>query len=201
MPRYHAHAAPAPRRAAEPAPLWDALGNRATLALHARARAGGGRDGAGGPPPLPVSHPDDAHEREASEIAAEMSAFAPAAAGRMAGAASAGVPPGRGGAPLPSADRAWFEDRLGVDLGGVRIHTDARAAAAAGALGANAFTVGGDVVFGAGRYSPGSPDGRRMLGHELVHVVQQGGGGRGISSTGGPMIQRDNGHGSQPPVP
>ncbi|HEX6674949.1 MAG TPA: DUF4157 domain-containing protein [Actinomycetes bacterium] len=69
--------------------------------------------------------------------------------------------------------RAFMEARLGYDLGHVRVRTDAAAAAAAAALDADAFAVGGDVVFGAGRYEPGTSEGRRLLAHELAHAVQQ----------------------------
>jgi len=77
------------------------------------------------------------------------------------------------GKPLDSATRSFFESRLGHDFGGVRVHTDARAAESAAAVNALAYTVGRDVVFGAGRYAPDASDGRRLLAHELAHVVQQ----------------------------
>jgi hypothetical protein len=57
----------------------------------------------------------------------------------------------------------------------VRVHTDSRAAESAWAVGALAYTVGRDVVFGAGQYAPGSGEGRRLLAHELTHVIQQAG--------------------------
>jgi len=61
------------------------------------------------------------------------------------------------------------------DFGPVRIHTGAAASEAAHAVHARAFTVGRDIVFGSGEYQPHSPRGRRLLAHELTHVVQQGG--------------------------
>lgn len=79
------------------------------------------------------------------------------------------------GRPLEPAARSFFESRLGHDFSGVRIHTDAGASASASAVNALAYTVGRDVVFAAGRYSPNTPDGRRLLAHELAHVVQQDG--------------------------
>jgi hypothetical protein len=80
----------------------------------------------------------------------------------------------RGGSrPLPQSDRAFFEPRFGYDFSQVRIHTDARAAEAARTLNARAFTIGQDVVFGAGQYGPGTPVGKRLLAHELTHVIQQ----------------------------
>jgi hypothetical protein len=75
---------------------------------------------------------------------------------------------------LDAATRAEFELRYGTDLSAVRVHRDARAAASAAAINAEAYTVGGDVVFGAGRYRPDTPSGRRLLAHELAHVVQEG---------------------------
>jgi hypothetical protein len=78
------------------------------------------------------------------------------------------------GEPLDVALRAEMEQRLGHDFGDVRVHADARAAAAARMLDADAFTSGADIVFGAGRYRPGAEDGRRLIAHELVHTLQQG---------------------------
>lgn len=78
-----------------------------------------------------------------------------------------------GGQPLSASSRAFFEPRLGADLSNVRVHTDANATGTAKALNAKAFTVGRDVVFGAGQYEPASNEGRRLLAHELTHVVQQ----------------------------
>lgn len=81
------------------------------------------------------------------------------------------VAPGR--ALAPDA-RAWFERRLGHDLGAVRVHDDPASAATARGIGALAYTVGRDIAFAAGGYRPDSGDGRRLLAHELAHVVQQG---------------------------
>jgi len=78
-----------------------------------------------------------------------------------------------GGQPLSSRDRRFFEPRFGADFSRVRIHSDAAAAEMAQALHARAFTVGGHIVFGAGRFTPETQDGRRLLAHELTHVVQQ----------------------------
>lgn len=79
--------------------------------------------------------------------------------------------------PLPAAERAYFENRLGQDFSRVRLHTGAQAAGVAGALGAKAFASGEDIVFGDGRYQPGGGAGRELLGHELAHVAQQRQGG------------------------
>src|SRR2546430_1033078 len=76
--------------------------------------------------------------------------------------------------PIEPAVRGELEARFGQDFSHVRLHTDARAADAAEALRANAYTVGRDVAFGRGRYAPGTSDGRQLLAHEVAHVVQQG---------------------------
>ncbi|MDP1769202.1 MAG: DUF4157 domain-containing protein [Nitrospirota bacterium] len=77
------------------------------------------------------------------------------------------------GQPLAASTRAFFEPRFGQDLSHVRVHTDRAAQQSAQAVNALAYTVGSHVVFDAGRYAPHSPDGKRLLGHELTHVVQQ----------------------------
>jgi hypothetical protein len=69
--------------------------------------------------------------------------------------------------------RTFLESRFGHDFSGVRVHTDARAVAAADAVNARAFTAGSDIVFAAGQYAPLTRQGLRLLAHELTHVVQQ----------------------------
>ncbi len=104
----------------------------------------------------------------------------PNAPGRAAGNVSAIVSSGTaaGGTPMPSGLRHFFEPRFGQDFGHVRLHTDAAAAESAGALGARAYTFGRDIVFGAGEYAPDAAAGRRLVAHELTHVLQQDGGER-----------------------
>ena len=80
------------------------------------------------------------------------------------------------GRPLEPSTRAAMEHGLGRDLGAVRVHTDSRAAASARAVDALAYTVGSDIVFAQGRHAPGTREGRRLLAHELAHVLQQRGG-------------------------
>ncbi|MEO5627239.1 MAG: DUF4157 domain-containing protein [Dokdonella sp.] len=89
-----------------------------------------------------------------------------------------------GGRPLDAPARHFMEGRFDRDFSGVRVHTDASAAASAARIQANAYTFGNDIVFGAGRYSPHTLAGQRLLAHELTHVVQQG------SGRGGPALQR-----------
>ena len=143
---------------------------------------------------LPVSVPDDACEREAELIAAEVTGLAaptavapvveaPPRLARLSAAPETGyVPPQTEsavtalpghGTPLPTETRAFFEPRLGADLSRVRVHTGASAERAAEDVGALAFTVGSDIVFGRGQFAPGASSGRRLLAHELVHVLQQ----------------------------
>lgn len=77
------------------------------------------------------------------------------------------------GQPLDKKTRDFFEPRFGHDFSKVRVHTDAKAAESATAVNAEAYTVGQDVVFGEGKYSLSSNANRRILAHELTHVVQQ----------------------------
>nr|WP_283956516.1 DUF4157 domain-containing protein [Azotobacter chroococcum] len=78
------------------------------------------------------------------------------------------------GAPLDRETRERMEPHFGQDFSEVRIHTNARAAESARAVGAVAYTVGRDVVFGDRSYAPGTQAGNHILAHELAHVVQQG---------------------------
>ena len=71
--------------------------------------------------------------------------------------------------------RNLFEPRFGADLNPVRIHTDTKAEEAARSINARAFTFGKDIVFRSGQYTPETDVGRKLLAHELTHVVQQSG--------------------------
>jgi hypothetical protein len=79
------------------------------------------------------------------------------------------------GRPLDAATRAFMEPRFGHDFSRVRVHADAKAGESADAVNALAYTVGRDVVFGAGHYQPHKAAGRKLLAHELAHVAQQAG--------------------------
>jgi hypothetical protein len=81
------------------------------------------------------------------------------------------------GQPLDSATRAFMETRFGHDFSGVRVHTDSKAAESTRAVNALAYTVGMDVMFGEGQHAPDTGVGRRLIAHELTHVVQQSHGG------------------------
>jgi hypothetical protein len=89
--------------------------------------------------------------------------------------------------PLEPATRSFMESRFGHDFSRVRVHSDARAARAAGSIGASAYTVGQDIVFGSRQYAPSAGPGRRLLAHELTHVVQQAGAGNGPSGQERPL--------------
>jgi outer membrane protein OmpA-like peptidoglycan-associated protein len=126
-------------------------------------------------------------EPEADSAAARLdvaSGASPAAADSLpdvgpVSAASAPMPEavtsaiGETGAPMPAATRAAMEDQFGVGFGAVRIHDGDRAADSARAIGAQAYTVGRDIVFSRDRYQPDTTEGAQLLAHELTHVVQQ----------------------------
>ncbi len=78
-----------------------------------------------------------------------------------------------GGHALPEAERHFLESRFGYDFAHVRLHDNRHAAELAQSVNARAFTVGHNVVFAAGEYHPRTRQSRRLLAHELSHVVQQ----------------------------
>jgi len=137
---------------------------------------------------------DGRFEREADRTAAETGSGSRArrtplpisAAPREAGGEAAAMPPSlgqtlaQGGAPMQPALRLDMEQRFGHDFSDVRVHTGAAADQSARDLNAHAYTVGPHVVFGVGRFAPDSDDGRRLLAHELAHVVQQQAGGTAV---------------------
>ena len=137
-------------------------------------------------PARAVSEPGDASEREADRVAdavvGEGTARSPTGR-RTSGSAPVGGGDGSvgrpddqprrgGGRPIEPGLRLRLEHSLATSLTGVRLHDDASAASSARQLGARAYTVGQDVVFGAGQLAPRTPSGARLLAHELTHVVQ-----------------------------
>jgi hypothetical protein len=139
---------------------------------------------------LAISQPGDPLEQEADRIAEKVMAMplSPPPQERApltqlqrssAQAISSPVPPivhdvlRSPGAPLDAATRAFMEPRFGYNFGQVRVHTDPEAARSAKIVGAAAYTVGSDVVFGSERYAPASRDGQLLLAHELTHVIHQ----------------------------
>jgi hypothetical protein len=137
---------------------------------------------------LAVSQPGDALEQEADRVAdtvlrmpaVEVARRGPGEVRRWARRGArrdAGAPVSLAlgsGMPLPAADRAFFEARFGEDFSAVRLHADRAAGEAALGFDARAFTLGRNIAFAPGEYAPGTTEGRRLLAHELAHVVQQG---------------------------
>jgi hypothetical protein len=123
-------------------------------------------------PPLQVNRNHAAGEQKEAKTPRLKSAQPPKDA---IGAAPAGLHKtlGAPGQPLDKKTRAFFERRLGHDFSEVQVHTDESAEISVKALGAQAYTVGNHLVFGAGRYNPTSVGGRQLIAHELAHVVQQ----------------------------
>jgi Domain of unknown function (DUF4157) len=78
-----------------------------------------------------------------------------------------------GGQPLSKETRNFYEPRFGYDFSKVKIHTDNVAAKSAQSINALAYTSGSNIVFNSNQYSPNTDTGKRLLGHELTHVVQQ----------------------------
>jgi outer membrane protein OmpA-like peptidoglycan-associated protein len=100
--------------------------------------------------------------------------------------------------PLPPETRIFFERRFGQDFSRVRVHADGEAARAADAVRARAYTFGSDIVFGAHEYDPHGNAGRRLLAHELSHVVQQS---RGAPSGVQAKLRAENPGDALPGVP
>ena len=135
---------------------------------------------------LRVSEPNDAFEQEAERVASEVMGESPEnAPGSLRGQADEGMAQpltdlgqdlaASRGRLLDPATRTFMESRFGHDFSRVRLHADEAAAAAASNLHARAFAVGRDIFFGAGEHAPERIDGRRLLAHELTHVLQQTG--------------------------
>jgi hypothetical protein len=99
---------------------------------------------------------------------------------------------GSGGA-LPNGTRSFMESRFGASFGDVRVHTGSEAAGLNKDLRSKAFTHGKDIYFGTGKFDPGTGAGKRLLAHELTHVVQQSGRDDRIARWGG-MAENATGH-------
>ncbi len=167
--------------------LQRSIGNQAVQRLQAK---------------LPISAPGDRHEQEADRVAEQVMRTPVSQIQRACACGATGsksqppclqtkrvesddpghtaVPPiihdvlHASGQPLDPATRAFMEPRFGHDFSQVRVHTDHRAAASSQSIRALAYTAGRDIVFAADRYSPQTESGKRLLAHELAHVVQQG---------------------------
>lgn len=169
-----------------------------------------------GPPPvqtkLRIGEPGDKYEQEADRIADQVMRMpqpqaiqdtelsegdqASAINGQRRVAAQAEqirVPPivydvlRSPGQPLDPADCLFMESRFDQDFSRVRVHTDALACSSAQSLHASAYTVGNDIVMASGAYAPSTAAGRRLLAHELTHVIQQRSHGQRVQCWGGPI--------------
>src|SRR5699024_3013146 len=78
-----------------------------------------------------------------------------------------------GGRSMDRSTQSFMSSRFGANFSDVNIHTDSKAIQMSQELNAQAFTVGKDVFFNQGKYNPGADDGKKLLAHELTHVVQE----------------------------
>lgn len=139
---------------------------------------------------LTIGQPNDVYEQEADRVADLVMTMREGTAVN-----DSSLPSLReGGEPLGKSERAFFEPPFGHNFTGVRLHNNTGAMQLARALNAQAFTVGQDIFFGAGAYNPASSAGRRLIAHELAHVVQQSGGTQGLSRSP-TVVQRRIGDG------
>lgn len=143
---------------------------------------------------LRINEPGDQYEREADRVAEQVMRMPDAEVTKQrrntrtplvqrrattGGVGVAEAPPivhdvlNSPGQPLDAAIRAFFEPRLGHDFSQVRVHAGERAEQSAREVSAHAYTVGHNIVFGTGRFSPDTIEGRGLLAHELTHVMQQ----------------------------
>jgi hypothetical protein len=165
---------------------------------------------------LSISEPGDKYEQEADQVAERLLRMPVPHDGQKKDTPSAGplvqrrvsesagglteAPPivndvlRSSGQPLDAATQAFMESRFGHDFSRVRVHTDACGAESARAVHALAYTVGREVVFGAGQYEPRTSRGRQLLAHELTHTVQQSGAGEYIParSSAWPVSEPDD---------
>ena len=164
---------------------------------------------------LTIGASNDPLEREADRVADQVMAApahsavsgAPPRIQRYAGQATAGSDTApasvdrvlaSSGRPLEPALQQDMEQRFGHDFSRVRVHSGGAAEQSAREVNAHAYTVGHNIVFGAGRFAPGTHEGRRLIAHELTHVVQQNSINQNGPSVQGPMIQRQPAGSSEP---
>ena len=193
--------------------LHRAVGNQAMQAL---LRSGAIRA------KLAISDTNDPAEREAESVAARI--MDPAMAGiALPGAVSRNSPALRrspaghntpanvsgivervlhsAGRPLDRATQGFFESRFGQDFSQVRIHTGSEEADSARSISALAYSAGEHIVFDSGQYAPHSEQGRRLLAHELTHVVQGAGGSSLAEGNSQTVVRRQPGPAKEPPPP
>jgi len=152
-------------------------------------------------PKLSINEPNDIYEQEANAVADKVmkqesvslnSFFTPATIQRKENNNTSKETENyignlSGGKPLSNEEKTFFESRVGYDFSGVRIHTDSSANRSADNINALAYTSDNNIVFGPGQYQPNTTEGKRLLAHELTHVVQQS------KSLSTPKLQRDVG--------
>lgn len=137
--------------------------------------------------PTAISQTQDKYEREADTAASSVVSSSGAAKPAAAFPLSKQITPLRpshnaykqpgtaGGKRLDDKTKGDMSDRFGVDFSNVRIHADGESARRSKEMNAQAFTLGNDIFFNAGKYNPNSGDGKKLLAHELTHTIQQQG--------------------------
>ena len=110
-------------------------------------------------------------EEEEKQMHRKENSFQPIEAGSTVSSYIQSLP--SKGSPLPNDSRNFFESRFGYDFSDVKIHNDADAAQSSQSVNALAYTVGNNIVFNQNQFSPNSDSGKKLLAHELTHVVQQ----------------------------
>lgn len=160
---------------------------------------------------LPVSKPNDPAEQQADQISERVMQSSsgigainqsqsasihrkPATAKKESTKSADPAIPEEVGEPLEEETRSFMESRFGEDFSGVRIHTGSKAEQSSNSLNANAYTIGNDIVFGERQYAPNTSSGKKLLAHELTHVVQQ-------NSSGNNVIARDDKKGAAATTP
>jgi hypothetical protein len=133
---------------------------------------------------LAINRPGDQYEQEADRIAEQITDMSEPKVFLQTSdsdiSQSSAVPPivyevlSSLGQPLEAGTRTFMESRFGHDFSNVRVHTDSKAAESTESVNALAYTAGKDIVFGKKQYAPKTDNGKRMLAHELTHVIQQG---------------------------
>jgi hypothetical protein len=155
---------------------------------------------------LKVSDPNDEYEQEADRVAdvivgiTDLPASPPVYQARLFDSSRTSKPDQElehriqsiegGGRPLSESARVFFEHRFGADFNNVRIHHDANADGLNRALNSHAFTSGQNIFISQGEYEPHCESGRKLLAHELTHVLHQSGDTKTLQPATATMIQK-----------
>jgi len=140
-------------------------------------------------PKLTINQPNDVYEQEADTVAdkvmqgssANPTFFSPSVVQRKEDSTQTMVSPQTGqyvsslsgGKALGNEEKSFFESKMGYDFSNVRIHNDSEADQSAKSLHALAYTHGNDIVFANNQYQPNTSEGKKLMAHELTHVIQQ----------------------------